>query len=64
MVLYATFNNISAISWQSALLVEETGVSGENHRPCDEWTERTKTIYLTQKGETEKETTETVHTQR
>jgi hypothetical protein len=33
MVLYATFNNISAISWQSALLVEETGVSGENHRP-------------------------------
>jgi hypothetical protein len=33
MVLNATFNNISAISWQSDLLVEETGVPGENHRP-------------------------------
>ena len=29
----ATFNNISALSWRSVLLVEETGVSGENHRP-------------------------------
>jgi hypothetical protein len=29
----ATFNNISVISWQSVLLVEETGVAGENHRP-------------------------------
>jgi len=28
-----TFNNISAISWRSVLLVEETGVPGENHRP-------------------------------
>jgi hypothetical protein len=27
-----TFNNISVISWRSVLLVEETGVSGENHR--------------------------------
>jgi copper chaperone CopZ len=27
-----TFNNISVISWQSVLLVEETGVPGENHR--------------------------------
>ena len=33
MVLNATFNNISAISWQSVLLVEGTGVPGENHRP-------------------------------
>jgi hypothetical protein len=32
MVFNATFNNISAISWWSVLLVEETGVSGENHR--------------------------------
>jgi hypothetical protein len=32
MVIKATFNNISAISWQSVLLVEETGVPGENHR--------------------------------
>ena len=29
MVLNATFNNISVISWQSVLLVEETGVPGE-----------------------------------
>ena len=34
MVLNATFNNISFISWQSVLLVEETGVPGENHRPA------------------------------
>jgi hypothetical protein len=33
MVFNATFNNTSVISWQSALLVEETGVLGENHRP-------------------------------
>jgi hypothetical protein len=32
MVFNATFNNISAISWRTALLVEETGVPGENHR--------------------------------
>jgi hypothetical protein len=31
MVFNATFNNISAISWQSVLLVEETGVHGETH---------------------------------
>jgi hypothetical protein len=29
LVLNATFNNISAISWQSVLLVEETEVPGE-----------------------------------
>ena len=29
----ATFNNISVISCRSVLLVEETGVSGENHWP-------------------------------
>jgi hypothetical protein len=33
MVFNAIFNNISIISWQSVLLVEETGVPGENHRP-------------------------------
>jgi hypothetical protein len=32
IVFNATFNNISVISWQSVLLVEETGVPGENHR--------------------------------
>jgi hypothetical protein len=35
MVLNATFNNISIISWRSILLVEETGVLGENHRPAE-----------------------------
>jgi hypothetical protein len=33
MVFNATFNNISAISWRSVLLVEETRVPGENHQP-------------------------------
>jgi len=31
MVFNAPFNNISVISWRSAVLVEETGISGENH---------------------------------
>ena len=30
----ATFNNIAVISWRSVLLMEETGVSGGNHRPA------------------------------
>ena len=34
MVIKATFNNISAISWGSVLWVGETGVLGENHRPA------------------------------
>jgi hypothetical protein len=34
MVFNAIFNNNSAISWQWVLLVEEIGVSGENHRPA------------------------------
>jgi len=33
MMLHATFNNISVISWRSVLLVEETQVPGEKHRP-------------------------------
>jgi hypothetical protein len=33
MVFNATFNNISVISWRSVLLMEETGVPGENHLP-------------------------------
>ena len=32
MVVNATFNNISVISWRSVLLVVETGVPRENHR--------------------------------
>jgi len=34
MKLNATFNNISVISSQSVLLMEETGVLGKNHRPA------------------------------
>jgi hypothetical protein len=34
MVFNDTFNNILDISWRSVLLVEETGVPGENHRPA------------------------------
>jgi len=34
MVFNTTFNNISVISWRSVLLVEETGVPRENHRPA------------------------------
>jgi hypothetical protein len=33
MVFNATFNNISAISWQSVLLVEETGVPEKTEQP-------------------------------
>jgi len=33
-VFNATFKNISVISWRSVLLVEETGVPVENHRPA------------------------------
>ena len=38
MVFNANFNNISVISWHSVLLVEETGVSVENHRPLSQVT--------------------------
>jgi len=33
MVFSATFSNIPSILWRLVLLVEETGVPGENHRP-------------------------------
>jgi hypothetical protein len=32
MVFNVTFNNISVISWQTVLLVEETRVHGEKYR--------------------------------
>ena len=32
--VYSAFNNISAISWLSVLLVEETGVQEEDHCPA------------------------------
>ena len=35
MVFNVTYNNILVISLQSVLLVEETGVLGENHRPVE-----------------------------
>jgi hypothetical protein len=35
MVFNATFNNITFISWLSVLLVEETGVPAEKHRPAE-----------------------------
>ena len=34
MVFNAPLNNIAVISWRSTLLVEETGVPGENHGPA------------------------------
>jgi len=34
MVFNATVNNISVMSWWSVLLVEETVVPGESHRPA------------------------------
>jgi hypothetical protein len=38
MVVNATFNNISDISWWSVLLVEETAVPRENHKPAaNQW---------------------------
>ena len=33
IMLNAIFNNISVILWRSVLLMEETGVPGENHQP-------------------------------
>ena len=32
MMFNDTFNNLSAISWLSVFLVEEIGVTGENHQ--------------------------------
>jgi hypothetical protein len=34
MVFNTTFNNITVLLWQSVLLMEETGLPGENHRPA------------------------------
>ena len=35
MVFNATFDQISAILWHLAFLMEETGVPGENHQPVE-----------------------------
>ena len=37
MVFNATFNNISAISWRSVLLVEETGVPRKKTQTAILW---------------------------
>jgi hypothetical protein len=48
MVFNAAFNNISVISWRSVLLVEESGVPGENHRPVtSHWQTLSHTITST-----------------
>jgi hypothetical protein len=33
LIKETTFNNISVISWQSVLLMEKSGVPGENNQP-------------------------------
>ena len=33
-VLKTTFSDITVTSWRLVLLVEETGVPGENHQPA------------------------------
>jgi hypothetical protein len=46
MVFNATFNDITFISWQSVLLLEETGVPGEKHRPAaSHWQTYHKVLY-------------------
>ena len=34
MVFKATFSNISVVSWRSVLVLEETKLPGEKHRPA------------------------------
>jgi hypothetical protein len=47
MVFNATFNNISVIFWQSVLLVEESGVPGENHRPvASHWQTLSHNVFI------------------
>jgi hypothetical protein len=42
-VFNTIFSNISAISWQPVLVVEEAGEPGENHRP---WASKNRNIYI------------------
>ena len=47
MELNATYNNISVISWQSFLLVEETRAPSENHWPVpSHWQTLSHTVML------------------
>ena len=50
MVFDATFNNISVISWRSVLLMDETGVHRENHRPVTVKSYRKQTDRQTDDG--------------
>jgi len=49
MVFNATLNNISAISWQSVLLMEETRAPRENYRPAashwQTWSQNVVLVY-------------------
>ena len=45
MVFNVTFNIISVMSWSSFLLVEETRVPGENHRPVASHWQKTFGLY-------------------
>ena len=44
MMFYATFNNISVISWRTDLLMEVTGVPGENHWPATIYDKRNTSV--------------------
>jgi len=46
IVFNATFNNISVILWRSFLLVGETGVHEENHRPASSNSNRVSVFFL------------------
>jgi len=51
MVFNTTLSNISVISWQSVLLVEETGVHGENHWPfTSHWQPLSHNVVSSRKG--------------
>jgi hypothetical protein len=45
MVFNVTFKSISVITWQSVLLVQETGVHGENRQPVTSHLQ-TNIVYL------------------
>ena len=47
----ATFNNILVLSWRSVVLVDETGVPGENHRPAaSHWYTLSHNVTLSKPG--------------
>jgi hypothetical protein len=63
MVLNATCNNISAISWRSVLLVEETRTSEENHRPvASHWHTLSHNVVLSTPGLSEVSAHNNYHT--